>query len=101
MTLAPFVPPRTISTTAPVWAALAGRPRQAAAKFIALTQGAAHSAETVWIPGKTTTWEPQPDRTHIVAGYGKLAQQSESEIEKSFESARRARRDRNRALRLV
>jgi hypothetical protein len=47
-----------------------------------------------------TTLEREPEYSRrIAAGYEKLARQSADE--KEYEDARRARRDRNRALRLV
>jgi hypothetical protein len=49
--------------------------------------------------GATLELHESEDSRRIAAGYEKLAQQSADE--KDFEDARRARRDRNRALRLV
>ncbi len=52
-----------------------------------------------WIVTVTGTGQREAEHRLIVAGYEKLAKQSQRE--KSYEAARRARRDRNRALRSV
>jgi hypothetical protein len=52
-----------------------------------------------WVARITASGELEAEQRRVSAGYEKLAQQSADERE--FEDVRRARRDRNRALRLI
>lgn len=49
----------------------------------------------------TDTWPGSAERLRLVAGYLKLAAQSQSDDEKVIDADRRARRDRNRTLRAL